>query len=520
MTLPSQPETTPNSLSNSVFEQRTIEDIYTEICDLYEKYPQPWVLGYSGGKDSTAVLQLIWKALATLPPQRRTKPVFVIATDTKVETPVIVDTISSTLCQIDEAAQAQGMPFETHRLSPTLNDSFWVNLIGRGYPAPTTKFRWCTERLKINPSNRFIQEKVGEYGEIIMLLGIRSDESSTRGQLMNTYRVHDHFLMRHAYLTGAYVYAPVAEWTTDDIWTYLLQVASPWGGDNRDLAALYRSASQGECPLVIDTSTPSCGSSRFGCWVCTVASRDSSMEAIVDSGEEWLEPLLTFRDWLMTTTNPARKREFRDIQGRDGRLVLSKDGSKAVERTYRLDVSREMLERVLKTQQEVKAGNPAFSTNLIEAEELLEIRRIWRTERGDWEDTAPQIYERVMGEEAAREMEWPLDDNDAFDGNQKDILQNICAEYDVPLSLMTRLLEVERESLGMARRAGVYKGIARVLGWNWSDEAEFIEQARIERERGNPGLFDYANEKMGDEENTIAVLEGGLEAEVEAEAAR
>lgn len=497
-------------LSNStpsVFETRSIEEIYTEICDLYERYPQPWVLGYSGGKDSTSVLQLVWKALATLPPERRTKPVFVIATDTKVETPVIVETIDNTLNQIDEAARAQGMPFETHRLSPTLNDSFWVNLIGRGYPAPTTKFRWCTERLKINPSNRFIQEKVGEYGEVIMLLGIRSDESSTRGQLMNSYRVHDHFLLRHSYLPGAYVYAPIAQWTTDDVWTYLLQVPSPWGGDNRDLAALYRSASQGECPLVIDTSTPSCGSGRFGCWVCTVATRDSSMEAIVDGGEEWLEPLLEFRDWLMTTTEPARKREFRDIQGRDGRLVLSKDGSKAVERTYKLEVSRQMLRRVLQAQQDVTSANPNFKSNLIDPEELLEIRRIWRTERGDWEDTVPLVYQSVVGEEVARDFDWPRDDNDAFDGAQAAILGNVCDEYDVPLPLLTKLLEVERECIGMARRAGVHKGIAKVLGRNWSSEADFIEQARIEREEGPGGLFDYLQEQRGDEEETLETLD-------------
>lgn len=233
---------------------------------------------------------------------------------------------------------------------------------------------------------------------------------------------------------------------------------------------------------------------------------------MVDSGEEWLEPLLEFRDWLMTTTDPARKREFRDIQGRDGRLVLSKDGSKAVERTYKLEVSRQMLARVLQAQKDVKAANPNFTSNLIDPEELLEIRRFWRTERGDWEDTVPQIYEHVMGAEAARAFEWPRDDNDAFDGAQKEILANICAEYDVPLTLMTQLLEVERQSLGMARRGAVHKGIAKSLNRNWSDEAQFIEQARIERAGGAGGLFDYFNEQLGDEEATVTAMEEGLEA--------
>lgn len=164
----------------SVFAKRSIQNIYAEIRDVYRRFPHPFVIGYSGGKDSTTVLQLIWKALEELPPEERQKPVFVIASDTKVETPVIVDYIDQTLRRINEAAATTGMPFHAEKVLPTLNNSFWVNLIGRGYPAPTSRFRWCTERLKIEPANRFIAEKVGQYGEVIMVLGVRKTESSTR----------------------------------------------------------------------------------------------------------------------------------------------------------------------------------------------------------------------------------------------------------------------------------------------------------------------------------------------------
>lgn len=313
----------------SILDHRTIQDIYEEIRDVYKRYPQPWVIGYSGGKDSTTVLQLIWKAIKELPSEERQKPIFVIASDTKVETPIIVDYIDNTLRRINEAAKAQGMPFSAEKVMPTVNDSFWVNLIGRGYPAPTTRFRWCTERMKINPADRFIEQKVAQYGEVIMVLGVRKSESSTRMQLMSTYQVRGHLLRRHTSLPGAYVYAPIADFSTDDVWTYLLQVPSPWGNNNRDLAALYRNASTaGECPLVIDTTTPSCGNSRFGCWVCTVARRDTSMEALIDNGEDWMEPLLEFREWLVTTTEPERKHEFRDIKGRDGRVVFKPSGQR------------------------------------------------------------------------------------------------------------------------------------------------------------------------------------------------
>jgi len=460
---------------NSVLEHRSIEDIYGEIRDVYQRYPQPWVIGYSGGKDSTTVLQLVWKALEGLPVAKRQKPIFVIASDTGVETPIIVDYINNTLRHTNETAKTTGMPFQAEKVVPTLNDSFWVNLIGRGYPAPTTRFRWCTDRLKIKPANRFIEEKVTQYGEVIMVLGVRKSESATRMQLMNTYQVKGHLLRRHVSLRGAYVYAPIADFSANDVWTYLLQVPSPWGSNNRDLAALYRNANAGECPLVIDTSTPPCGNSRFGCWVCTVAQQDSSMEALIDNGEEWMEPLLAFRDWLATTTDPERKREFRDIRGRDGRVILKKDGTPAA-RTYKLEVSKQMLEKVLRAQQAVRRDGPDPNITLISEEELFEIRRIWRTERQDWEDSVPQIFRRVNG----YDLDWPVDDDGHFDADHKALLASICREYEVPFELIARMLEAERRANGMARRAGIHKALAAELAREWRSEAEILAEKPLQ----------------------------------------
>ncbi len=459
----------------SAFEKRTIQNVYDEIRNVYIRYPQPWVIGYSGGKDSTAVLQLVWKAIETLPLTERSKPVFVLAADTGVETPTIISRIEETLHRINERARATDMPFQAQKVVPRLNDSYWVNLIGRGYPAPTARFRWCTDRLKIKPANRFILGKVTRYGNVIVVLGVRKSESSTRMQLMNTYQVTGHVLRRHASLPGAYVYAPIAEFSADDVWAYLLQVPSPWGGNNRDLAALYRRASAGECPLVIDTSTPSCGSSRFGCWVCTVAARDSSMESLVDHGDEWMEPLLEFRNWLAITTDPERKREFRDIVGRDGRVVFKKDGTLAA-RTYKLEVSMQMLDELLRAQRAVRQEGPDREATLISREELFEIRRIWRTERQDWEDSVPRIFRQRNG----YELDWPADDDGHFDGDHKDLLGGICAEYDVPFGLIARLLEAERRAKGMARRVGIYEALAAELAREWRNEAEILAQEPVQ----------------------------------------
>lgn len=56
-----------------------LNDRYQQIQSVYLGDSRPWVLGYSGGKDSTTALQLIWTALSKLPRESLTKPVYVIS---------------------------------------------------------------------------------------------------------------------------------------------------------------------------------------------------------------------------------------------------------------------------------------------------------------------------------------------------------------------------------------------------------------------------------------------------------
>ena len=163
---------------------KTVQALAEEVRELYLCDGIPWVVGYSGGKDSTAALQLVWLALRDLTADKRQKPVHVISTDTLVEQPLVAAWVDASLERMRAAAGEQSMPFTPHKLTPEVEDSFWVNLIGRGYPAPRQKFRWCTERLKIRPSNKFIREMVRQYGEAILVLGTRKAESQARAGRM------------------------------------------------------------------------------------------------------------------------------------------------------------------------------------------------------------------------------------------------------------------------------------------------------------------------------------------------
>lgn len=452
-----------------------LADLNGEIQNIYLSDNRPWVIGYSGGKDSTCALQLIWYALSALPRSALIKPVYVISSDTLVETPVIVRYIDTTLDRINAAADEQNLPFQAHKVTPEIGRSFWVNLLGRGYPAPSKRFRWCTERLKIEPANDFIRARVAEFGEVVMVLGVRASESATRAQVVALHRIKGSRLARHTSLLNAYVYAPIESFTADDVWTYLLQVPSPWGNDNRDLVAMYRNAQAGECPLVVDTTTQSCGNSRFGCWVCTVVQKDRAMEAMIDSGEEWLEPLLEFRDLLAETQDPARKHEYRDYRRRSGHVAFIGNTDTPVPGPYTLEFCRTLLRRLLETQMAAqRQAPPGEALTLIHEAELHEIRRIWRVERGDWEDSVPQIVRDVLG----RELEWVQDDQVAFTGEDGRLLEAACRAHGVPSELATRLLDVERSALGLKRRHLVHTRIEEVLGQEWRDRDAVVADRR------------------------------------------
>lgn len=445
------------------------------IRTVYAADDRPWVIGYSGGKDSTCALQLIWSAIRTLPEDARRKPIFVLSSDTLVETPVIVNYIDETLAAINAAAADQNMPITAQKVVPEISDSFWVNLIGRGYPAPSKRFRWCTERLKIDPANAFIKNRVAEYGEVVMVLGVRSSESATRAQVMSLHKINGTALSRHSTLPGAFVFTPIETFSVDDVWAFLLQNQSPWGADNRDLLAMYRNAQAGECPLVVDKQTESCGNSRFGCWVCTVVTKDKAMEAMIDNGEEWLEPLLDLRDELAETQNPDRKREFRDFKRRDGSVTFVGDAETSIPGPYLFEYRKELLRKLLDAQERVNAkAPPGEKTDLIQVEELREIRRIWRSEQGDWGDAVSETLKAVTGKEL------PADATDGFEFQADDakVLADVCAAHDLPPRLLAQLLEAERSVRGLKRRTLIHRKIASILEQEWRDETTVLNERK------------------------------------------
>ncbi len=474
--------------------KKTIAALMQEVVDLYTSDDMPWVIGYSGGKDSTAVLQLVWIALEQVPQEKRSKPVYVISTDTLVENPIVALWVSKSLEKMGAAAERRNLPLTAHRLTPETENTFWVNLIGRGYPAPRPKFRWCTERLKIMPSTRFINSVVQEHGEAILVLGSRKVESAARARVMKRFekqRVRDR-LSPNGNLPNSFVYTPVEEWTNDDVWLYLMQVSNPWGYNNKDLLTMYQGASEdGECPLVVDTSTPSCGDSRFGCWVCTLVDKDKSMQAMIQNDEEkeWMLPLLQLRNELDPPKTPDADRPLRDFRRMSGIVQLYRD--RPIPGPYKQEVRENWLRKVLRVQQHIRANGPEEVRDivLITIEELQEIRRIWVIEKHEIEDSLPNVYEETMGEPYPGSR---IDDNLVLGGPQMDLLRQLCGDDMLHFQLTRELLSIEKQHKSMLRRVGLFKAIDRAFHRNFYDD----EDDALIRVRKRRSALDLAKERV------------------------
>lgn len=464
-----------------------------EIQALYSLDEIPWIVGYSGGKDSTAVLQLVWNAIAALPAKERHKPIHVISTDTLVENPVISTWVRHSLDRMKASADAQNLPFQPHALHPVLKDTFWVNLIGKGYPAPRQKFRWCTERLKIHPANSFVRNVVREHGETILVLGTRKAESQKRAATMSKHaekRLRDR-LSPNASLPNSLIYSPIEDWDNDEVWLYLMQYQNPWGHSNKELFQIYRGATaDNECPLVVDTSTPSCGSSRFGCWVCTLVDRDKSMEAMIlnDESKEWMQPLLDFRDELdfrgeEKLEKERENRDFRRISGNVHLFERDIDGNKQLTNVPGPYIKRwreSLLQRLLSVQEEVrqKAPDDMKDIELISQAELREIRRIWLEEKHEFDDSLPRIYEAVTGRPFE---EGYLSKNENLGQEEWEVLQELCDDP-MQFELVAKLLDTERRFATLSRRVGLFEELEKCFESSSRPQQEAIAEAIEERQ--------------------------------------
>lgn len=448
-------------MQNSYFNENTLEELIEEIQYVYLSDNRPWVIGYSGGKDSTTVVELVYKMLLGLSPEKRTKKVYIVSSDTLIENPLIKIYLTKMNELLGNAAKKDNLPIISAMVKPEPDKSFWAKIIGKGYPTPRMNgtFRWCTDNLKIKPSADYIRKVIKEEKkEVVVLLGVRKAESIARKRRIEGRELANRLLNRHETIQEAYVYNPIVELTTDDVWDVLLRQdggKTPWGSDNSELVSLYSDADSGECPfagMVAGNQTQSCGNSRFGCWVCTVVKEDKSLNGFIKSGHRELIPLAEFRKWLMSIRDLD---EYREKKKRNGSVYEDKEGNIGYG-PFTWEARQLILKKLIQTQQKM-------GYELITIQELKAIDEIWDEELDLSRRTLVELYFELTGEK----LPWYDYKEPLVDKQTMDELKSLAEKNEIHFDLVRNIVLSVYKNKNYSNQKIMRDGINRLLNQQW-----------------------------------------------------
>jgi DNA sulfur modification protein DndC len=464
-----------------------MNQIYKEIQRVYLSDNRPWVIGYSGGKDSTLTAMAVFEAISQLPEHERKKEIHIVSSDTMVENPLILNYLEKNIDMMNDFSKESNLNIFSKLVRPEVSETFWSLLLGKGYPSPRQKFRWCTHRLKIKPIDEYINMLADKHGSVIVVLGVRSAESNSRKTSIEDHTIEGKTLKTHTTNKNAFVFAPIEHLSNDDVWASLLNTTTPWGFENNLLLSLYRDASdESECPVQQDVNAPSCGQSRFGCWVCTVVSVDKSLSGFIQNEYDELRPLLKFRQELVSVReNPEYRQNYR----MNGNIyfVGKEENEHRGFGPFSLNGRIKLMRSLLKAQVEFnnsmqEAENKRFTLDknayyeLITLEELKYIRQQW-IEEGDWADTLPTLFEEIIGKPFYTGYV-----NQPFISNSDlSVLNDICEKNDVDTNLIKSLITLENKYLGLNTRTNIYNKIDKILNQDIVHE-ELLELHRREKD--------------------------------------
>lgn len=432
-----------------------ITDIIDDIIEQYFEDDNniPWIIGFSGGKDSTVLLTLVWRALLQIREKyganRLARAVYVVNNDTLVENPIITDYVIEVLAVIQDAAIGQKLPIQVRVTTPKLEDSFWISFLGKGYPVPNNSFRWCTDRLKIKPTTQFILDQVSEMGEAIILIGTRLSESATRAKSIRKHEIKGKRLTKHPLNPNTYTYPPIKDLYLEEVWYILSKEPSPWGYDNSKIFQIYADASADdyECPtVVVDKTQPSCGQSRFGCWVCTVVKEDKSMQALIKNGSDWMRPLLDYRSEMVEGRNVS---ENRYSTRRNGQLAVDDSGHN--QGNYTFEYCSTMLRKLLEVQRAMQKSKPHME--LISNQELVAIQINWFRD-GYFNPKVTDIFNDVYN----RSMSY---ENMKYD--ERLLLEQVCAKHPEDYHLINDLVSLQKSKTILMNNNGLQNDIEQRL---------------------------------------------------------
>lgn len=373
-----------------------IQNSIDEIKEIYLTDNKPLYVAYSGGKDSTVVLDIVVKAIKQIEAHKRDKEVFVLFSDTLLEMPPVIDQIKDSIRSFKNYCGKEDLPIVFKQVEPELYNTFWSKLIGIGYTLPRRDYRWCTDRMKITPMQKAVKEIVDRYEGYIAVTGARKDESEDRRKRLEKNAIDGYLHLKKHSEPNCKLLAPIEDFTTKEVWEYIYYKTESWV-KKESLGTIYSSAAgdDEECTTILEGgelgNNPGCSkSARFGCMICPLFEKDKTLNNLSEEHaylsiiEEFRNWLVQFRDGHWDKRDVYNHRDFRKIEyNKDNHRkgMVSPGG-------YTLEFRIEILKRLLKMQDEVRAVKPDFQ--IITKEELEFIQDRWLKE-GDLNLSAVEL---------------------------------------------------------------------------------------------------------------------------------
>ena len=421
-------------------EKVMFDDIIEEMELVYRNDETPWLIGYSGGKDSTMLVKLVFKMVENIPVGERKKDIYIITSDTMVENPIVAKYMHDSSASINQHSMNNNLKIKSVMVKPEISQTFWSLVIGLGYPTPEMPgFRWCTERLKINAMNDFTNGIIKKYGSATLLLGVRKGESTTRKKSIENKKIIGKLLNPHSNLKNTLVYNPLVDIPNRLVWEFILENdgRSEWGSDLKYLFNLYQGLDLGEEQSVLGEIDKDkiavTGNSRFGCWCCTIVKEDKSLQNFINNGSTELVALRDFRNWLVGIRHDAN---FRDNKRRNGAKYVKQNGDVGLG-PFTLNSRVIILRELLKIQRNFQQNNlQYFDYELITKEELKYIDTLWEEEGDLSRRLLVDVYFEVYGER----LPWDKYKQPIYDEKVLEMLVDAATDAEIPFELISKLL--------------------------------------------------------------------------------
>lgn len=246
----------------------------------YRNEERPFQVGYSGGKDSTLVLQLVCEVADK---NEWKNPVFVGYNKTGLEPIGKFERINKQLERMRKVGINAGCS------EPALKNRFWCMICGRGYSTPAFSLRYCTTCLKLQPNERYFTKVAKESPSrgCLVIDGTRKEESKQRTKRL-TEQGAPFGLVRLRKQLNIESLSPIADVKTAEVWEYLESVGTFfWGGTIAELKGEYQN-----------------DYARDGCWVCPFLTKEKELRFRCNESQ------IKIRNFLYAINNDVAKRRI------------------------------------------------------------------------------------------------------------------------------------------------------------------------------------------------------------------